>query len=136
MSSAEIEMTVPFHDVDAMEVAWHGHYVRYFEIARCAALAKIAYDYPDMKASGYAWPIIDLHVRYPRPLEYGQKVLVSARLVEWENRMKFEYEIKDAASGRRLSMAETVQVAVNMEKKEMCFASPPILFQKLGLPTP
>ena len=28
--SASVELEVPFHDVDMMEVAWHGHYVRYF----------------------------------------------------------------------------------------------------------
>lgn len=38
MHTAEVEMTVPFHDVDMMEVAWHGHYVKYFELARCALL--------------------------------------------------------------------------------------------------
>ena len=31
---AEVELEVEFHDVDAMEVAWHGHYVKYFERAR------------------------------------------------------------------------------------------------------
>jgi acyl-CoA thioester hydrolase len=136
MISAEVELSVPFHDVDPMEVAWHGHYVRYLEIARCAALAKIAYDYPDMKAGGHAWPIIDLHLRYPKPLVYGQRFLVKATLVEWENRLKFEYEILDAQSRQRLSTAETVQVAVDMKNREMCFVSPAILFQKLGLPQP
>ncbi|MGS0467376.1 hypothetical protein ACU8V3_09605 [Cobetia marina] len=38
MPSATVEMEVPFHDVDMMEVAWHGHYVRYLEIARCKLL--------------------------------------------------------------------------------------------------
>lgn len=26
---------VPFFDVDSMNIAWHGHYVKYLEIARC-----------------------------------------------------------------------------------------------------
>jgi acyl-CoA thioester hydrolase len=134
--SAEVEITIPFHDVDAMEVAWHGHYVRYLEIARCAALATIGYDYPEMKASGYSWPVIDLHLRYPGPLQYGQHAIVKATLVEWENRLRFEYEIRDKESGKRVSTAETVQVAVDMKKQEMCFLSPPILFEKLGLAQP
>lgn len=33
---AEIELQVPFFDVDMMEVVWHGHYVKYFEEARCS----------------------------------------------------------------------------------------------------
>ena len=36
--STEVEVTIPFHDVDMMAVAWHGHYFRYVELARCALL--------------------------------------------------------------------------------------------------
>jgi acyl-CoA thioester hydrolase len=134
--SAELEIRVPFHDCDALEVAWHGHYVKYFEIARCAALETIGYDYEQMKESGYAWPIIDMHIRYAHPAVFGQRIRVKATLAEWENRMRFEYLVSDAASGQRLSKGETVQVAVDMRIKQMCYQSPPILFQKLGLPFP
>ena len=37
---ASVELEVPFHDVDVMHVAWHGHYVKYFELARCALLRR------------------------------------------------------------------------------------------------
>lgn len=136
MITAEVEITVPFHDVDALEIVWHGHYVRYLEIARCAALQRIDYDYTQMRDSGYIWPIIDIHVRYPKPARFGQRILVRAKLVEWENRLRFKYEIVDAESGQRLTSAETVQVAVDIATREMCFVSPPILFQKLGLEGP
>ena len=42
---AEIELVVPFFDVDMMEVVWHGHYVKYFEEARCALLDKLGHNY-------------------------------------------------------------------------------------------
>ena len=63
---AEIELVVPFFDVDMMEVVWHGHYVKYFEEARCALLDKLGHNYRQMRDAGYAWPIIDLQVRYFR----------------------------------------------------------------------
>jgi acyl-CoA thioester hydrolase len=128
-------LKVPFHDVDPMGVAWHGHYVKYFEIARCALLDEIAYNYTEMKDSGYAWPVIDMHLRFMKPAIFGQELKVTAKLVEWENRLKLEYEIHDLA-GLRLTTGHTIQVAVDMKKQEMCFVSPPILFQKLGLPVP
>ncbi|HXS32023.1 MAG TPA: acyl-CoA thioesterase, partial [Steroidobacteraceae bacterium] len=70
-----------------MEVAWHGHYVRYFEIARCKLLDQLGYNYCQMRDSGYAWPVIDLHVRYVQPLQFQQKVTVTAWVAEWENRL-------------------------------------------------
>ena len=136
MVSTEITMEVPFHDVDMMEVAWHGHYVKYLEIARCALLDKIDYNYPQMKASGFAWPVIELHIRYAQPLRFQQQLTVRATLKEWENRLKVDYQILDAASGKRLTKAHTVQVAVDMNNHEMLFMSPPVLFEKLGLPVP
>ncbi len=133
MYEAEVEITIPFHDVDMMEVAWHGHYVKYFEIARCALLDKIDYNYLQMKASGYAWPVIDLRIRYPQPTTFGQQVRVKARIVEWENRLKIDYELRDKHSDRRLTRGHTIQVAVDMSNREMLMESPPILLQKLGL---
>lgn len=133
MRQAEVIIEVPFHDVDVMKVAWHGHYVKYFEIARCALLDSIDYNYPQMDVSGYAWPVIDLRVRYAHPLYFQQNIRVIAKLTEWENRLKIDYLIEDAQTGQRLTKGYTVQVAVDMQNSEMLFVSPEILFQKLGL---
>lgn len=50
------------------------------------------------------------------------------------NRLKIDYLISDCTSGQRLTRASTTQVAVDAATHEMCFVSPPILLQKLGLP--
>jgi acyl-CoA thioester hydrolase len=130
---ASIDLEIPFHDVDMMEVAWHGHYAKYFEIARCALLDKINYNYPQMRDSGYAWPIIDLRIRYAKPAVFGQIITVNASIVEWENRLKINYLITDMLTNLRLTKGYSIQVAVNMKTREMCFESPRILFEKLGL---
>lgn len=129
-ASAEVEIEVPFHDIDIMGVAWHGHYAKYLELARCALLDSFDYDVQAMKASGYAWPVIDMHIRYAKPLRYRQKIRVEASLVEIENRMKINYRIFDAASGQRLTKAHTVMVALRIETGEMLFASPGALLDK------
>ena len=130
---AEVEMQVQFFDLDPMEIVWHGHYVKYLEVVRCALLDSIDYNYVQMKESGYAWPVIDLHLRYIGSATFGQRLTLRAEIAEWENRLKINYLITDAATGRRLSRASTTQVAVDMITHEMCFVSPPILFQKLGV---
>lgn len=128
-----VDIEIPFHDVDMMEVAWHGHYCKYFEIARCALLEKIDYNYPQMRASGYAWPVIDLRIRYIKPARFGQLISVSATIAEWENRLKIDYLIVDKTTGQRLTKGFSVQVAVEMPSQEMCFESPKILLTKLGV---
>ncbi|WP_051304900.1 acyl-CoA thioesterase [Chitinilyticum litopenaei] len=131
-----IELTPAFHDIDPMDIVWHGHYVKYFELARSALLGSFGYDYPGMRESGYAWPVIDLAIRYSRPTAFGQRLRVSATIVEWENRLKIAYRIHDAATGALLTKATTTQVAVSIATREMCFVSPDVLFEKLGLPKP
>jgi len=122
----EVEMQIPFFDVDMMEIAWHGHYVKYLEVARCALLDRLDHNYLQMRDSGYGWPVIDLQIRYIRPLLFQQRVRVKADLVEWEHRLKLNYLISDAATGERLTRASTVQVAVDLASREMQLASPKV----------
>lgn len=131
--SHEIELSPAFHDLDPMDVVWHGNYVKYLEIARNALMARFDYDYPQMKASGYAWPIVDLRLKYVRSLVYGQKVRIRARIVEWENRLKIDYQVRCADSGEVLTKAHSIQVAVDIATREMCWVCPPVLWQKLGV---
>lgn len=129
--SAAVNVEVAFHDVDAMNVVWHGHYVKYFELARCALLRRFDYDYPQMLASGYLWPIVNCRLKYVRPALYAQRLRVEATLLEYENRIKIGYEIRDAATGERLTKGSTIQVAINAATRELQFVSPPIILSNL-----
>jgi len=130
---AETEIEVQFYDLDPMEIVWHGNYVKYIEVVRCELLNKINYNYPQMKASGFIWPVIDMSVRYIGAATFGQRIKLRADIVEWENRLKINYLISDAVTGKRLTRASTTQVAVDIATKEMCFVSPAVLFEKLGI---
>ena len=52
------ELTVPFFDVDSMHIVWHGHYVKYLELARCAFLDALGYNYTTMREHGHGWPVV------------------------------------------------------------------------------
>src|SRR5262245_5918001 len=134
--SHEIEVRPAFFDIDPMEVVWHGHYVKFLEMARGALLAKFDYDYAAMRASGYMWPIVDMRLKYVRSATLGQLLKVQATIVEWEHRLRVDYVIRDAASGEKLTTATTTQVAVDIQTREMCFVSPPVLWQRLGVTPP
>lgn len=130
---ATVEIEVPFFDIDAAGIAWHGHYVKYFEIARCNLLESIDFNYAQMRASGYGWPIVDLRVRYPHPARFGQRIAVNVRIKEYEHRLRMSYLITDVATGQRLTRGSTVQVAVNIATGQMCYRSPDVLLEKLGV---
>ena len=128
---AEYIIDVPFHDIDALEVVWHGHYVKYFELARCELLRKIDYDYDQMRESKYAWPVIDMKIRYVKGLGYAEKGRVIAGIVEYENRLKIDYLIERIDTKEVLTKGYTVQAAYNMEKQQLELATPDILRRKI-----
>ena len=129
--TAAARVEVPFHDVDAMNVCWHGHYLKYFALGRTALLRTFDYDYPAMQASGYLWPIVEVHLKYVRPAAYGQVLEVRTELLEFENRLKIAYEIVDVATQERMTKGYTIQVAVCAATRELQFVSPPVVFEKL-----
>ncbi|MBD2783950.1 acyl-CoA thioesterase [Xenorhabdus sp. DI] len=131
--TAEVELTVPFHDADPMGVVWHGNYFRYFEIARETLMNQIHYGYREMRESGYVWPVVDAKIKYRASVSFEQKIRVRATIEEFENRLKIAYQVFDAASGEKTTTGYTIQVAVSQETREMSFVSPDILFERMGV---
>lgn len=114
---------VEFYDVDAMNVVWHGNYVKFLEAARCALLDKIGYGYKEMVRDGYAFPIATMNLKYIRSLLFAEKAVVKTYLVEYENRIKIKYEIYNE-KGELSTKAETTQMALNLKTHESEFECP------------
>lgn len=126
-----LEMKVPFYDVDAMGVVWHGYYVKYMEEARCELLDLIDYNYQQMGESGFLWPVVDMRIKYIKPLRFQQKIVLTARITEIEYGLKVDFIFTDLASGEKLTSAFTKQVAIDKVSEEMCLISPPVLADKI-----
>ncbi len=125
------EIQVPFYDVDALHIVWHGHYVKYMEQARCELLDLLDYNYQQMQASGYTWPVIELHLKYIKPLKFKQIIRVESKITESEYGLKVDFEFWDKLSNEKLSKGYTKQVAVDNQSGEMSLLSPSILQQKI-----
>ncbi len=124
-------MEVPFFDVDSYRIVWHGNYPKYFEIARCQLLEEIGFPYTKMEETGYFFPVIDLQVRYVKPIVFRQQIKVSAMLKDWEHKLVIDYRIHDAQTGEKLTKARTQQVAVLMPGNITQFQSPQELIDKV-----
>lgn len=120
-----------FHDLDPMNVVWHGNYPRFLELGRVALMDRLDYNYTQMEASGFAWPIIEMNIRYAHPVVLHQTIVVTAGLLEWENRLKIAFEIRDEKSSQRLVKAHSVQVAVEARSMKMLWETPDVFRKKL-----
>ena len=116
----ETVVTAEFFDVDAMKIVWHGNYVKFMEVARCAMLDKLGYVYKEMVKDGYTYPVTSINLKYVKSLYFGDKGLVKTYLMEYENCIKIKYEIFNE-KGELCTKAESTQMAFNVEKNESCF---------------
>ena len=95
---ADARTEVQFYDLDPMQIVWHGNYPRFLELARCALLDMLDYNYPQMAASGYIWPIVDMQIKYVKTAMLAQELAIPATLHEYQNRIRICYRITDDAS--------------------------------------
>ena len=126
-----IDIEVAFYEVDPMQIMWHGNYINFMERARCALLEKIGYTYVDMEKDGYGWPVVDVHVKSLKPLQFRQKVRVTARITEYEFGLRLTYTFVDIETGKVTTRAETTQMAINIKTRETNIISPRELVEKI-----
>jgi acyl-CoA thioester hydrolase len=105
---------IPFHDVDSLGIVWHGHYYKYFELARTALYRSMNFDVDDMGRLGFTFPVIESQCRYSEALRYGQQVDISAHFREWEYYILIEYRISDIESGKRAAYGHTKQAVCDL----------------------
>jgi len=128
---AEAEITVEFFDLDPLKIVWHGNYLNYFETGRRMLLEKLGYDYLEMEESGFAFPIIEAYAKYISSLRFKDRAIVKAVLIEYENRLRIKYEIRNAKTGIVTTKGETTQMAFDIKTNESCFYCPQVFIDKV-----
>jgi len=127
----EVELEVPFHDVDALLVVWHGHYYKYLEIARTELLRACRLDIPDVAELDYRMLVVDSRCRYLWPLRYGDKFRVSARIADVEHRIAVEYEIHNLTANRCSARASTMLITTEANGA-LCLETPESVLERLN----
>ena len=57
--SHETHLKVRFYEVDPYQVAWHGHYISWFEVARNELASRFGLDPMQLKDVGVMAPVVD-----------------------------------------------------------------------------
>ena len=115
--AVEVELEVPFHDVDMLHLVWHGHYYKYFEIARTALLRRHHLEGEELVETGYLFVVIESKCRYPSALRFGQRFRVAAAFADIDYRLKIDYEIWNITEDKRAAYGHTVLATIDSEGK-------------------
>lgn len=113
-----------FSEVDAMAVAWHGNYLRFFEAAHSELMQKIGLGFAVYAEHHVAAPIVQCHIDYHLPLLLDEEFTVRAELF-WNDgaRLDTAYTITGADHGIRAT-GYTVQMFCDLRTREP-FLFPP-----------
>jgi len=131
MNYLETKVKVRFNEVDAYNVAWHGHYVAWMEIGRNDLAGRFGMDAAQLSELGYLGPVINLELKYLSPARFKDEIIVRTTLRDTETAtLHFVQEIV-AADGRRLASGSTTHALTDREGV-MQFKLPPVVIERVA----
>jgi acyl-CoA thioester hydrolase len=118
MQWIEKEEVVRFNEVDQWGMAWHGHYMAWFEAGRLALLRRFDLLPRQMVDLGYIAPVINLKCDFKHPAVCGDCIIIRTTVVKPEiAALIFKFEVLLKESRTLLARGETTQVLLTTNNK-------------------
>ena len=131
--SFEIQIRVPFFDLDPMQIVWHGNYLNYFEMARAALFEDNGVDlYSYYERHQLIFPIIRTSTKHIFPLRHRDEIICKATLSDAHVKLVVDFEIRKVADGKICARGRTEQVTVKTPEMETLFSIPQDIRSALG----
>lgn len=130
-----ITHTVPYCDVDAMGVVWHGNYLRYAEMVRQAYFEHRGLGYQTMADHGWAAPVVRFEMEFRAPARSGDAITIHIACKPSDRcAVDLVYEIHDG-DGNLLWLAHSTQAFWDADG-QVFLSRPPIVeafFKRIAL---
>lgn len=118
MKWLETDDVVRFNEVDEWGIAWHGHYMAWFEVGRMALLRRFDLLPRQMVELGVIAPVIRLKCDFKHPAVCGDSIIVRTTVIKPEiAALTFKFEVLLKENRRLLAQGETTQVFLTTSKK-------------------
>lgn len=131
--SVEVRHRLAFSEVDALAIAWHGHYPRFFEMGHSALMRKVGLTYENYRKFDIGAPIVQCHADYYKPLLLDEEFTIRAELFWSEGaRLNVGYTLIKP-NGEISGTGYTTQMFFNAITHEPFIFTPPLVedvFQK------
>lgn len=121
------------HHTDYAGIVWHGTYVAWMEEARVECLRSIGVSFADLVAIGCDLPVVELSIRYHRPVQMGMAAVVKTRMTQSEGvRIVWDYQIQSPDAQELYVAAQVTLVAIDREKGKIMRQLPPTVKDALA----
>jgi acyl-CoA thioester hydrolase len=116
------------HHTDYSGNVWHGTYLTWLEEARVECLRSLGIEFADLVAVGCDLPVVELSIRYHRPVRLGMTAIVKAKMLAMDGvRLNWEYQIQAADGQETYVTAQVCLVAIDREKGKILRQLPPAM---------
>ena len=131
--SHSVRMQVPFHDLDPLQMVWHGNYLKYFDVTRfalfdAAGIDLIAYQ----EEKNYLFPISRTAVKHVLPLKAFDEFVCTGTVSEARYKITIKFEIRRVRDDKLCARGSSDQVAVLLPEMELQFEVPADIRTALG----
>jgi acyl-CoA thioester hydrolase len=117
----EVTTRVRYPETDRMGVAWHGHYLAWFELGRTELMRDLGCAYGALEDErGVHFPVIAVGARYHAPARYDDRVRIETRLTGvGRARVRFEYVARREHDGARLATGFSEHASVDRDGRPL-----------------
>lgn len=130
MTWHETPLTVRFNEVDAYQVAWHGHYVAWMEVGRNDLAGRFELNPDQIGAAGYRAPVVNLELSFKRPALFNERLVVGTAIRETETAtLEFLTRIT-GGDGSVVATGRTVHVLTDAQGG-LLYRLPPVIAGRL-----
>ncbi|HYE94692.1 MAG TPA: thioesterase family protein [Rubricoccaceae bacterium] len=121
------ERRVRYRECDPMGVAYHTHYLDYFEEARTEALRALGLPYKELEDGGVIMPVVEATVRYHASAYYDDLLEIETAFEEVPRvRVPIAYTVRRAGEGTPLATGRVVLCFVDVARNRPIPAPPAV----------
>jgi acyl-CoA thioester hydrolase len=113
-------------------MVWHGTYMTWLEEARVECLSSIGVSFADFVSIGCDIIVVDISLRYQKPLSLGDVAIVRACLKMQGIKIIWEYKIQSPDAQVTYLAGTITLVPIDHQKKKIMRKLPPIMQDALN----
>lgn len=133
MQATTIQLRVRYAECDPQNVAHHGSYAAWFELARTELLREQGVIYRDLESQGLYFVVARLNIRYQKPARYDDLLDIEVTTTRCAaSLVEHRYEVR--LDGQTLTKAESTLVMIDGQGKPTRIPSE--LAEKIGVDEP
>lgn len=123
-----------YAETDQMGVIYHANYLVWMEMGRTELCKQRGFNYKDMEKDGILLAVVEVNCRYLFPARYDDHIAVVTTIGQANKRfVRFDYEIRNADTGRQLTSGFTRHVFCNPEMQPISLSEG--YFSLFGIPS-